>query len=94
MKRILFQGKLFKPHNKKQKALEESSSETPLPISLYVGDLHEEVEEANLFNIFKQVGPVQSIKVCRDNQSRKSLGYAYVNYENHADGLCFSDCLN
>jgi len=75
-------------------ALEESSSETPLPISLYVGDLHEEVEEANLFNIFKQVGPVQSIKVCRDNQSRKSLGYAYVNYENHADAQQAMDEFN
>ena len=70
-----------------RKALEENSSEAPQPISLYVGDLHEDVEEAALFNIFKQVGPVQSIKVCRDNQTRKSLGYAYVNYENHADGL-------
>jgi len=75
-------------------ALEENSSEAPQPISLYVGDLHEDVEEAALFNIFKQVGPVQSIKVCRDNQTRKSLGYAYVNYENHADAQQAMDEFN
>ncbi|KAG8752608.1 Protein phosphatase PP2A regulatory subunit B [Ceratobasidium sp. 428] len=64
------------------------------PASLYVGELDPSVSEAMLFEIFNMIGPVASIRVCRDAVTRRSLGYAYVNYLNSTDGERALDQLN
>ncbi|CAE6422207.1 unnamed protein product [Rhizoctonia solani] len=66
----------------------------PPTASLYVGELDPSVSEAMLFEIFNMIGPVASIRVCRDAVTRRSLGYAYVNYLNAADGERALDQLN
>jgi polyadenylate-binding protein len=72
--------------------VDESVADTSA--SLYVGELNPSVNEASLFEIFSPIGQVASIRVCRDAVSKKSLGYAYVNYHKFDDGEKAIEDLN
>ncbi|KAJ1930188.1 Protein phosphatase PP2A regulatory subunit B [Tieghemiomyces parasiticus] len=71
-----------------------AANAAPQSASLYVGELDPSVTEAILFELFNMVGPVASIRVCRDAVTRRSLGYGYVNYHNVEDCEQAIDALN
>lgn len=71
-----------------------TTTSQPHSASLYVGELDSSVTEAMLYELFSSIGQVASIRVCRDAVTRRSLGYAYVNYNDTAHGERALDELN
>ncbi|KAL6984242.1 hypothetical protein U1Q18_017621 [Sarracenia purpurea var. burkii] len=63
-------------------------------VSLYVGDLDLNVNEGQLYDLFNQVAQVVSVRVCRDQARRTSLGYAYVNFSTAQDAVTARELLN
>lgn len=49
-------------------------------VSIFITDLHPNVTESTLYQKFSSIGPLLSLRVCREADSNRSLGYAYVNF--------------
>lgn len=64
-----------------------SSSSLVVPASLYVGDLHHEINDARLHDAFAEYKSLSSVRVCRDSATGRSLCYGYVNFMSPQDGI-------
>ncbi|XP_068303087.1 polyadenylate-binding protein 6-like [Pyrus communis] len=62
--------------------------------SLYVGDLDPQVTEEDLLATFRFMGPIASVRLCRDSHSGESLRYGYVNFYSHSHASKAMACLN
>ncbi|XP_027363185.1 polyadenylate-binding protein 7-like [Abrus precatorius] len=60
---------------------------TATSASLYVGDLHPELSDSQLFEAFEEFKSLSSVRVCRDSATGKSLCYGYVNFFSHQDAI-------
>ncbi|XP_055808129.1 polyadenylate-binding protein 7-like [Solanum dulcamara] len=57
------------------------------PSSLYVGDLHHDVSDGQLFDFFSEFKSIASVRVCRDSSTGRSLCYGYVNFVSPQDAI-------
>ncbi|KVH99937.1 Nucleotide-binding, alpha-beta plait [Cynara cardunculus var. scolymus] len=60
---------------------------TPPPASLYVGDLHPQIDDLQLSNAFSEYKSLSSVRVCRDSSTARSLCYGYVNFLSSQDAI-------
>uniref|UniRef100_A0A7N0VKK8 Polyadenylate-binding protein n=1 Tax=Kalanchoe fedtschenkoi TaxID=63787 RepID=A0A7N0VKK8_KALFE len=65
-----------------------------MTVSMYVGNLEPNVTDSQLYDMFSQMGPVVSVRVCWDLSAKRSLGYGYVNYSNPQDAARALELLN
>ncbi|KAL8504979.1 hypothetical protein ACS0TY_016252 [Phlomoides rotata] len=67
-----------------------SEQTTPPPAtqaSLYVGDLPSDATDGMLFDAFKEFTSIDSVRVCRDLHTGRSLCYGYVNFISPQDAI-------
>ena len=62
--------------------------------TLYVGDLTENIKETDLLNVFSKYSIVNSLKICYDLLTGRSLGYGYINFESLSDAQHILEKLN
>lgn len=56
-------------------------------MNIYVGNLHGNMSEAQLRDLFSEYGKVSSVKILMDMETGQSLGYGFVEMDDRADGL-------
>uniref|UniRef100_A0A5B7AK56 Polyadenylate-binding protein n=1 Tax=Davidia involucrata TaxID=16924 RepID=A0A5B7AK56_DAVIN len=64
------------------------------PASLYIGDLHQDVTDGQLFDAFSEFKSLASVRVCRDSSSGRSLCYGYVNFISPQDAISAIEVKN
>jgi len=53
--------------------------------SIYVGNIKESFSEIGLYYLFSEVGPVDSVKLCRNINTGKHIGFGYIDFKNKQD---------
>ena len=83
--------------SQQQKAYGNGSNNVPNPLvstTLYVGDLEPTVTDSQIYDLFHQIDPVLSARICKDVTTNSSLGYAYVIFSTVESATRALDQLN
>jgi len=64
------------------------------PLRLYVGSLHFNINEDMLRGIFEPFGKIIDIKIMRDHETSRSLGFGFISFANADDAKKALDQLN
>ena len=55
-------------------------------MNIYLGNLPFKITENELENLFNEFGAIKSIKIITDNETGRSRGFGFVEFENREDG--------
>ncbi|KDO27852.1 hypothetical protein SPRG_07125 [Saprolegnia parasitica CBS 223.65] len=61
---------------------------------VYVGGLSYELTEGDVLCVFSQVGEIEDINLVRDKDTGKSMGFAFLKYEDHRSTVLAVDNFN
>ena len=74
---------------------QEQSAQPIFQTALYLGDLEHDVDENALFHHFSSFGfQLVSVRVCRDRDTQRSLGYGYANFPYFEEATRAMEVLN
>lgn len=62
--------------------------------TLYIGNLHPEVTDMELFNYFRPYGDILSCRIMKDIYSGESRGFAFLSFKTKEDAKSAKDALN
>ncbi|BFZ19551.1 hypothetical protein BsWGS_22590 [Bradybaena similaris] len=75
-------------------AAQQQQKSTEGPLRLYVGSLHFNITEDMLRGIFEPFGRIVDIKIMRDHDTQRSLGFGFITFTNSDDAKKALDQLN
>ncbi|OQS02155.1 U2 snRNP component IST3 [Thraustotheca clavata] len=61
---------------------------------IYVGSLSYELSEGDVLCVFSQFGEIEDINLVRDKETGKSMGFAFIKYEDHRSTVLAVDNFN
>ncbi|KAI8027784.1 Polyadenylate-binding protein 8 [Camellia lanceoleosa] len=63
-------------------------------MKLFVGDLDTSVTESQLYDLFNKQGELLSVRIARDFDTRRSVGYGFITYANRENARRAVELLN
>lgn len=61
---------------------------------VFVGGLNDALSEGDIICVMSQFGEIEDINLARDRSTNKSLGYAFIKYEDQRSTILAVDNLN